>query len=127
MKWSAPGACKPEEGWYGQSKYCYEKVIHVVTIKLACSKRSISGERCEVKKAMKSRGGLTSPPPRFYFLRSLATIKFAVVFGLLVSSAPKRMFNKTIYEEQVPCCSCSFFPVRIRPQLLISPSPGVCI
>ena len=25
---------------------------------LACSKRSDSGERCEVKKAMKSRGGL---------------------------------------------------------------------
>ena len=42
-----------EEGWYGQLKYCYEKVIHVVTI------------------------------------------SFAVVFGLLVSSAPKRMFNKT--------------------------------
>ena len=25
---------------------------------IACSKRSDSGERCEVKKAMKSRGGL---------------------------------------------------------------------
>ena len=25
---------------------------------VACSKRSDSGERCEVKKAMKSRGGL---------------------------------------------------------------------
>ena len=71
VKWSAPGACKPEEGWYGQSKYCYEKVIHVVTIKLACSKRSISEERCEVKKAMKTRGGLTSPPPRLYFFALL--------------------------------------------------------
>ena len=39
---------------------------------LACSKRSDSGERCEAKKAIKSRGGLgrevrvpslTSPPP----------------------------------------------------------------
>ena len=28
-------------------------------ITLACSKRSDSGERCEVKKAMKSRGGLS--------------------------------------------------------------------
>ena len=28
------------------------------TLKLACSKRSDSGERCGVKKAMKSRGGL---------------------------------------------------------------------
>ena len=27
-------------------------------IQVACSKRSDSGERCEVKKAMKSRGGL---------------------------------------------------------------------
>ena len=22
--------CKPEEGWYGQAKYCYKKTIHVV-------------------------------------------------------------------------------------------------
>ena len=40
--------------------------------KLACSKRSDSGERCRVKKAMKSRGGLgreVTPLllPRFYF------------------------------------------------------------
>ena len=28
------------------------------TSKLVCSKRSDSGERCEVKKAMKRRGGL---------------------------------------------------------------------
>ena len=34
---------------------------------VACSKRSDSGERCEVKKAMKSRGGL----PRFYFFALL--------------------------------------------------------
>ena len=32
--------------------------IQLVGQKLACSKRSDSGERCEVKKAMKSRGGL---------------------------------------------------------------------
>ena len=37
--------------------------------RLACSKRSDSGERCEVKKAMKSRGGL-SPSLAFIFLRS---------------------------------------------------------
>ena len=36
---------------------------------LACSKRSDSGERCEVKKAMKSRGGL----PCFYFFALLFT------------------------------------------------------
>ena len=47
---------------------------------VACSKRSDSGERCEVKKAMKSRGGLgrevqeppslTSPPPSLLFFRA---------------------------------------------------------
>jgi len=50
-------------------------------VKLACSKRSDSGERCEVKKAMKSRGGLgkevfpLSPLllPRFYFFALLFT------------------------------------------------------
>ena len=53
--------------------------------RLACSKRSDSGERCEVKKAMKSRGELgrevrfpLSPPPplrlpRFYFFAPLFT------------------------------------------------------
>ena len=48
---------------------------------LACSKRSDSGERCEVKKAMKSRGGLgrevpLSPLllPRFYFFALLFTL-----------------------------------------------------
>ena len=35
---------------------------------VACSKRSDSGERCEVKIAIKSRGGL--PLPRFYFFRA---------------------------------------------------------
>ena len=37
---------------------------------VACSKRSDSGERCEVKKAMKSRGGLGSPPPSLLFFRA---------------------------------------------------------
>ena len=45
---------------------------------LACSKRSDSGERCEVKKAMKSSGGLgrearepvTSPPSSLLFFRA---------------------------------------------------------
>ena len=38
--------------------------------RLACSKRSDSRERCEVKKAMKSIGGLTSPPPSLLFFRA---------------------------------------------------------
>ena len=41
---------------------------------VACSKRSDSGERCEIKKAMKSRGGLSPLPlPRFYFFALLFT------------------------------------------------------
>ena len=27
--------CEPEERWYGQPKYCYEKEMHVVTISFA--------------------------------------------------------------------------------------------
>ena len=55
-----------------------------ISSRLACSKRSDSGERCRVKKAMKSRGGLGRevrepfplsplPLPRFYFLAFLFT------------------------------------------------------
>ena len=43
---------------------------------LACSKRSDSGERCEVKKAMKVEGGLGREVlllPRFYFFALLFT------------------------------------------------------
>ena len=29
--------CKPEEGWYGQPKYCYKKKIHVVLNQLCSS------------------------------------------------------------------------------------------
>ena len=28
---------KPEEGWYGQPKYCYEKTMHVVLNQLCSS------------------------------------------------------------------------------------------
>ena len=38
--------------------------VKEMTVKLACSKGSGSGERCEVKKAMKSRGGLLSSSHR---------------------------------------------------------------
>ena len=52
---------------------------------IACSKRSDSGERCEVKKAMKSRGGLL-----FYF--------FALLFTLYRSPLSERL-------EQASCWS----------------------
>ena len=53
-------------------------IYYVITV-VACSKRSDSGERCRVKKAIKSRGGLGReglsplPLPRFYFLALLFT------------------------------------------------------
>ena len=36
----------------------FEEIVLLALYSIACSKRSDSGERCEVKKAMKSRGGL---------------------------------------------------------------------
>ena len=58
---------------------------------LACSKRSDSGERCGVEKAMKSRGGLL---PRFYF--------FALPFTLHRSPLSERLEQAimTCVEEQ---------------------------
>ena len=41
--------------------------------RLACSKRSDSGERCEVKKARKVEGDSPLPLPRFYFFALLFT------------------------------------------------------
>ena len=61
------------------SKYYAVCVGEPASFWLACSTRSDSGERCEVKKAMKSRGGLgrevrvsslTSPPPSLVFFRA---------------------------------------------------------
>ena len=60
----------------------FEEIVLLALYSIACSKRSDSGERCEVKKAMKSRGGLErevrfplSPLllPRFYFFALLFT------------------------------------------------------
>ena len=57
-----------------------------VTVIIACSKRSDSGEWCGVKKAMKSKGGLwrevhlTSPPSSLLFFRS--PFYFAPLGGL---------------------------------------------
>ena len=43
-----------------------------IMITIACSKRSDSGERCGVEKAMKSRGGLGRevPPPSLLLFRA---------------------------------------------------------
>ena len=57
----------------------FDVVVVVHEKNAACSKRSDSGERCGVEKAMKSRGGLgrevrvpslTSPPPSLLLFRA---------------------------------------------------------
>ena len=76
---------------------------------LACSKRSDSGERCEVKKAMKSRGGLgrevrepLSPLllPRFYFS------------GLLFTSHRSPLSERL--EQAMNQCSCITFKSTLK-------------
>ena len=52
----------------------------------ACSRRSDSGEWCEVKKEMKSRGG-TLPLPRFYF--------FVLLFTSHCPPLPERLEQST--------------------------------
>ena len=81
------GASQKERGGGGESAGREKRKPKEVCIKtrstsvsLACSKRSDSGERCEVKKGMKSRGGLgrevrgslshLSPSLAFIFSRS---------------------------------------------------------
>ena len=74
----------------------YMRRITYDSATVACSKRSDSGERCEVKKAMKSRGGLGSEVreplsplllPRFYF--------FALLFTSHRSSLSERLEQAT--------------------------------
>ena len=75
-------SCKQDtkERYWGQQFWQMERHISVRPTEMArpviaCSKRSDSGERCEVKKPMKSRGGLGRevplPFPRFYFFAFL--------------------------------------------------------
>ena len=66
---------------------------------LACSKRSDSGERCGVEKAMKSRGGLGREVPRFYF--------FALPFTLHRSPLSERL-------EQARSVFIEEYTVRVR-------------
>ena len=63
---------------------CLSGIQEVVRSSVACSKRSDSGERCGVEKAMKSRGGLGREVlPRFYF--------FALPFTLHRSPLSERL------------------------------------
>ena len=67
----------------------FQQTGYLINKVLACSKRSDSGERCGVEKAMKSRGGLgreVREPlllPRFYF--------FALPFTLHRSPLSERL------------------------------------
>ena len=66
---------------------------------LPCSKRSDCGERCEVKKAMKSRGRLRREVllPRFYFSRSfLLRIAPHYLNAWSRLKSPKRAFSHDV-------------------------------
>ena len=91
--WRAKRACGAP--WVSKSTHARKFSNHVTvpSVCIACSKRSDSGERCGVEKAMKSRGGLgrevrepLSHPlllPRFYF--------FALPFTLHRSPLSERL------------------------------------
>ena len=77
---------------------------------LACSKRSDSGERCEVKKAIKSRGGLgreggpslTSPPPS-PFSQSVSQFVGLIPHPFHIGALGHSVFNSTTripYQDQ---------------------------
>ena len=65
---------------------------------IACSKRSDSGEQCEVKKAMKSRGGL-GREVRFYFFALLFTLHRSPLFERLEQA---NMYNKILASLKIP-------------------------
>ena len=64
--------------WRGKLQSSRVSIGTNVRRNVACSKRSDSGERCEVKIAIKSRGGLS--PLTSHLSRSLAFIFFALLF-----------------------------------------------
>ena len=75
-----------------------------VSPRLACSKRSDSGERCEVKKAMKSRGELGREVlPRFYFFALLFTSHRSPLSERLEQASPRSKLA-IISPYRVPKC-----------------------
>ena len=96
MIWASPR--------FGHPQWGMPKTLIASTLpNLACSKRSDGGERCEVKKAMKSRGGLgrevrseewgvrslTSPPPSLLFFALLFTSHRSPLSERLEQAMPK--------------------------------------
>ena len=82
-------------------------LVPAFRVVVACSKRSDSGERCKVKKAMKSRGGLgreVREPlllPRFYF--------YALLFSSHRSPLSERLEQARVVESGAPYeLKCSF-------------------
>ena len=65
--------CKPEEGWYGQAKYCYKKTIHVVMNQFCSS-------------LWASHFGQTDEKKRLHF-SSLALLKQARLIMIVASLA----------------------------------------
>ena len=70
---------------------------------VACSKRSDSGERCEIKKAMKSRGRLGREVRELSHLSSsLAFIFFALLFTSHCSPLSERL-EQAMYQGLITC------------------------
>ena len=86
---------------------------------LACSKSSDSGERCEVKKAMKSRGGLgrevREPSSLSHLSPSLAFI-FSLSFLLRTAPHYLNAWNRLVGTGQrvMEAFSCCFFFLLLR-------------
>ena len=69
-------------------------------LKLACSKRSDIGERCEVKKAMKRRGGLGREVQERHISSSLA---FIFSRSFLLRTAPHHLnaWNRLCNQKRI--------------------------
>ena len=74
-------------------------VMVIITTKLACSKRSDSGERCEVKKVMKSRGDSTS-----------STTSLAFIFSRSFFISHRFPLFENLEQATTKCAVLPFFP-----------------
>ena len=78
---------------------------------IACSKRSDSGEQCEVKKAMKSRG-VPLPLPHFYFFVFLYTSHHSPLSERLEQAS---FCNAQLFINPNPNPETAFFKKKDKP------------
>ena len=95
--------------------------------KIACSRRSDSGERCRAKKAMKSRGGLGREVfpltplllPRFYFFALLFTSHRSPPSERLEQASPKTFVQDCRMLAGTLPCTILWSMLVIQTQLYI--------